>query len=177
MSSTTPKTALIMAGGTGGHIFPGLAVAEELRARGWRVHWLGAPNSMEARIVPAQGFALETIDFSGVRGKGLATLLGAPLRILRAVRDAARVLRNRRPAAVISFGGYAAGPGGIAARIAWTGRHDACPGGSGGERVAPWMAACRQHRTARNNHHSITTAVPDADTISIAPPSWTCTVS
>jgi UDP-N-acetylglucosamine--N-acetylmuramyl-(pentapeptide) pyrophosphoryl-undecaprenol N-acetylglucosamine transferase len=78
------KTALIMAGGTGGHIFPGLAVAEELRARGWRVHWLGAPGSMEARIVPPHGFALETIDFSGVRGKGLATLALLPLRLLRA---------------------------------------------------------------------------------------------
>ncbi len=61
------KTALIMAGGTGGHIFPGLAVAEELRTRGWRVHWLGAPGSMESRIVPQHGFALELIDFSGVR--------------------------------------------------------------------------------------------------------------
>jgi len=67
---TAPKTALIMAGGTGGHIFPGLAVAQELTARGWRVHWLGTPGSMESRIVPPQGFALETIDFSGVRGKG-----------------------------------------------------------------------------------------------------------
>ena len=68
------KTALIMAGGTGGHIFPGLAVAQALRARGWRVHWLGTPGSMESRIVPPQGFAFEAIDFSGVRGKGLTTL-------------------------------------------------------------------------------------------------------
>ena len=75
----TQKTALIMAGGTGGHIFPGLAVAEELRARGWRVHWLGAPGSMESRIVPAHGFALELIDFSGVRGKGIVTLALLPL--------------------------------------------------------------------------------------------------
>ena len=61
----TTKTALVMAGGTGGHIFPGLAVAEALRARGWRVHWLGSPNSMESRLVPPRGFALETIDFDG----------------------------------------------------------------------------------------------------------------
>ena len=83
------KTALIMAGGTGGHIFPGLAVAEELRARGWRVHWLGAPNSMESRLVPPKGFPLETVDFSGVRGKGLRTLLSLPLRLLRALGQTA----------------------------------------------------------------------------------------
>ena len=69
-----PKTALVMAGGTGGHIFPGLAVAEALRARGWNVHWLGAPGSMESRLVPPRGFPLEVIDFAGVRGKGLKTL-------------------------------------------------------------------------------------------------------
>ena len=78
------KCALIMAGGTGGHIFPGLAVADALRERGWRVHWLGAPASMEARLVPAQGFALETISFGGVRGKSALTLALLPLRLLRA---------------------------------------------------------------------------------------------
>ena len=78
------KCALVMAGGTGGHIFPGLAVALALRERGWRVHWLGAPNSMESRLVPPKGIALETVDFSGVRGKGLRTLVLAPLRLARA---------------------------------------------------------------------------------------------
>ena len=68
----TAKTALIMAGGTGGHIFPGLALARELRARGWRVHWLGTPASMEERLVVPEGFAFEAVQFSGVRGKGLA---------------------------------------------------------------------------------------------------------
>ena len=67
--------ALVMAGGTGGHIFPGLAVAQALTQRGWRVHWLGAPNSMESRLVPQRGFALELVAFSGVRGKGLKALL------------------------------------------------------------------------------------------------------
>ena len=109
---------MILAGGTGGHIFPGLAVAEALRTRGANVHWLGADGGMEMRLVPAQGIAIDTIAVKGLRGKGIATLLLAPLRILRAVRDAARVLRARRPDAVVSFGGYAAGPGGIAARIA-----------------------------------------------------------
>ncbi|MFZ3125349.1 MAG: undecaprenyldiphospho-muramoylpentapeptide beta-N-acetylglucosaminyltransferase [Acidovorax sp.] len=109
----TQKTALIMAGGTGGHIFPGLAVAEELRARGWRVHWLGAPGSMESRIVPQHGFALELIDFSGVRGKGLATLALLPLRLLRAFWQALQVVRRVKPDVVVGLGGYITFPGGM----------------------------------------------------------------
>ena len=111
-------TVLIMAGGTGGHIFPGLAVAQTLRERGVQVAWLGADGGMETRLVPQHGVAIDTIAVKGVRGKGIAALLTAPLKLLRAVRDAARVLRARKPAAVVSFGGFAAGPGGIAARIA-----------------------------------------------------------
>ena len=99
------KTALIMAGGTGGHIFPGLAVAQALRERGWRVHWLGAPGSMESRIVPAQGFVLETIDFSGVRGKGLKTLALLPWRLARAFWQARQVVRRVRPDVVVGLGG------------------------------------------------------------------------
>jgi len=109
---------LILAGGTGGHIFPGLAVAAALRARGVPVLWLGADGGMETRLVPQHGIAIETISIRGLRGKGAATLLGAPLRVLRAVRAAAKVLRAHRPRVVVSFGGYAAGPGGIAARLA-----------------------------------------------------------
>ena len=102
-----------MAGGTGGHIFPGLAVAEELRARGWRVHWLGAPGSMESRIVPQHGFPLELIDFSGVRGKGLATLALLPLRLLRAFWQALQVVRRVKPDVVVGLGGYITFPGGM----------------------------------------------------------------
>lgn len=109
------KTALIMAGGTGGHIFPGLAVAQELRTRGWRVHWLGAPASMESRLVPAQGFALETIAFGGVRGKGPLTLALLPLRLLRAFWQALRVVRRVRPDVVVGLGGYISFPGGMMA--------------------------------------------------------------
>jgi len=112
------KTALIMAGGTGGHIFPGLAVAQELQARGWRVHWLGTPASMESRIVPQHGIALETIDFSGVRGKGLATLALLPLRLLRAFWQAWRVVRRVQPDVVLGLGGYVTFPGGMMAVLA-----------------------------------------------------------
>jgi len=109
------KTALVMAGGTGGHIFPGLAVAQELRARGWDVHWLGTPGSMESRIVPPQGFAFEPIDFSGVRGKGLVTLALLPLRLLRAFWQSIGVVRRVKPDVVIGLGGYVTFPGGMMA--------------------------------------------------------------
>ena len=107
------KTALVMAGGTGGHIFPGLAVAEALRARGWTVHWLGAPGSMESQIVPRRGIPLETIDFGGVRGKGVKTLVLLPLKILRAFWQSIGVVRRVRPQVVIGLGGYITFPGGM----------------------------------------------------------------
>jgi UDP-N-acetylglucosamine--N-acetylmuramyl-(pentapeptide) pyrophosphoryl-undecaprenol N-acetylglucosamine transferase len=109
---------MILAGGTGGHIFPGLAVATALRARGVPVTWLGAEGGMETRLVPQYAIAIDAIPISGLRGKGVGALLRLPMRLLAAVRAAARVLRTHRPRAVISFGGYAAGPGGIAAAIA-----------------------------------------------------------
>lgn len=111
------RPILIMAGGTGGHIFPGIAVGRELLARGVPVLWLGGSVGLEGRLVPAAGFPLHTLDFAGVRGKGLATLLRAPLRLWRAVRAARALLRRERPRAVLSMGGYAAAPGGLAARL------------------------------------------------------------
>lgn len=110
---TRTPCALVMAGGTGGHIFPGLAVAEALRERGWRVHWLGAPGSMESRLVPPRGFALETIDFGGVRGKGIVTLALLPLRLLRAFWQSLQVVRKVRPDVVLGLGGYISFPGGM----------------------------------------------------------------
>lgn len=112
------KVALIMAGGTGGHIFPGLALAQELRARGWRVHWLGTPGSMESRIVPPEGFAFEAIDFSGVRGKGLVTLALLPLKLLRAFWQALAVVRRVGPHVAVGLGGYVTFPGGMMAVLA-----------------------------------------------------------
>jgi len=109
------KTALIMAGGTGGHIFPGLAVAEALRERGWRVHWLGGPDSMESRLVPPRGFTFETVDFSGVRGKGLKTLFLLPLRLLKAFWQSLQVVRRVQPDVVVGLGGYITFPAGMMA--------------------------------------------------------------
>lgn len=116
----TPRCALIMAGGTGGHIFPGLAVAEALRDKGWRVHWLGGKGSvdnpsMESQLVPPRGFAFETIDFSGVRGKGPITLALLPLRLLKAFWQSIQVLRRVKPNVVIGLGGYIAFPAGMMA--------------------------------------------------------------
>ena len=107
------RTALVMAGGTGGHIFPGLAVAEALRARGWQVHWLGAPGSMEEKLVPPRGFAFEPVQFGGVRGKGPVTLALLPLKLLRAFWQSIQVVRRVKPNVVVGLGGYITFPGGM----------------------------------------------------------------
>ena len=112
-----PKCALIMAGGTGGHIFPGLAVAEALREAGWRVHWLGAPSSMEAQLVTPRGFAFEAVQFGGVRGKGLQTLALLPLKLLRAFWQSLQVVRRVQPDVVVGLGGYITFPGGMMASL------------------------------------------------------------
>lgn len=106
---------LIMAGGTGGHVFPALAVADALRARGVPVVWLGTREGLEARVVPEAGLALEWLSARGLRGKGMTGWLLAPWRILRGTIQAAGVLRRRRPRSVLGVGGYAAGPGALAA--------------------------------------------------------------
>ena len=108
------RTALVMAGGTGGHIFPGLAVAEVLRSQGWHVHWLGAPApSMESQLVPAKGFAFEAVRFGGVRGKGLLTLALLPMRLLQAFWQSLQVIRRLRPDVLVGLGGYITFPGGM----------------------------------------------------------------
>ncbi|HXS74055.1 MAG TPA: undecaprenyldiphospho-muramoylpentapeptide beta-N-acetylglucosaminyltransferase [Rhodanobacteraceae bacterium] len=106
---------MIMAGGTGGHIFPGLAVADALRARDVPVLWLGAAGGMETRLVPARGIALQTVPVSGLRGKKLLARVLAPWMLLRALIASLRALRASQPRSVLSLGGYVAGPGGIAA--------------------------------------------------------------
>ena len=111
---------LIMAGGTGGHVFPALAVARELRGRNENVIWLGTSQGMESRIIPAEGIALDAIRVSGLRRKGLMTWLTAPWQVAVAVVDALRIVRRRRPKVVLGMGGFASGPGGVAAWL--TGR-------------------------------------------------------
>jgi UDP-N-acetylglucosamine--N-acetylmuramyl-(pentapeptide) pyrophosphoryl-undecaprenol N-acetylglucosamine transferase len=107
--------ALIMAGGTGGHVFPALALARELRARAWQIVWLGTRRGLEARVVPAEQIAVEWLSVGGLRGKGPTVWLRAPLSLLRALAQALLVMRRRRPALVVGLGGFASGPGGLAA--------------------------------------------------------------
>jgi UDP-N-acetylglucosamine--N-acetylmuramyl-(pentapeptide) pyrophosphoryl-undecaprenol N-acetylglucosamine transferase len=106
---------MILAGGTGGHIFPGIAVAYALRERQVPVVWLGSAGGMETRLVPSHGIVIETLRIGGLRGKGALALLAAPFRLIRALFDALTILRRQRPRSVLSMGGFAAGPGGIAA--------------------------------------------------------------
>jgi UDP-N-acetylglucosamine--N-acetylmuramyl-(pentapeptide) pyrophosphoryl-undecaprenol N-acetylglucosamine transferase len=107
--------ALIMAGGTGGHVFPALALARELHARSWRVVWLGTRLGLESRLVPAEHIEIEWLSVGGLRGKGWLIWLSAPLRLTRALLQALAVIRRRRPSLVVGLGGFVAGPGGLAA--------------------------------------------------------------
>jgi UDP-N-acetylglucosamine--N-acetylmuramyl-(pentapeptide) pyrophosphoryl-undecaprenol N-acetylglucosamine transferase len=116
-NATANPPVLIMAGGTGGHIFPGIAVAQELRARGVPVVWLGAVGGLETRLVPQHDLPIETIAIRGVRRKGIVTKLLLPVRLARAVFAARRIIKRHSPRSVLSMGGYAAAPGGLAARM------------------------------------------------------------
>lgn len=111
-----PK-AVIMAGGTGGHIFPGLALAESLKQAGWSIYWLGGAQGLEHRLVPEAGYALQALPIAGVRGKGLLGLLKAPFKVLNAVLEARRWMKRVQPNVVVGFGGYSAFPGGVAAWV------------------------------------------------------------
>lgn len=108
---------VIMAGGTGGHVFPALSVARALSARGATVSWLGTRKGVEAELVPAAGFDLDFLRVEGIRGRGALGLIKAPFLLVVALGQALRALRKRRPQVVVGFGGFASGPGGIAARL------------------------------------------------------------
>lgn len=108
---------VIMAGGTGGHVYPALAVARLLRERGWVVSWMGTEQGLEARVAPENGFELDCIRVRSLRGRGLRGWLLLPWRLVVALRQAGRILRSRRPDIVLGMGGYAAGPGGVAAAL------------------------------------------------------------
>jgi UDP-N-acetylglucosamine--N-acetylmuramyl-(pentapeptide) pyrophosphoryl-undecaprenol N-acetylglucosamine transferase len=116
MSVRSP-VVLIMAGGTGGHIMPGLAVADVLRARGWTVRWLGNPDKMEGKLVPAAGYSLAALRFAGFRGKGLVAKLQAPFLLLRALTQAWQQFSTIRPNVVLGMGGYVAFPGGVVSAL------------------------------------------------------------
>ncbi|KGQ69937.1 UDP-N-acetylglucosamine--N-acetylmuramyl-(pentapeptide) pyrophosphoryl-undecaprenol N-acetylglucosamine transferase [Chelonobacter oris] len=111
------KRLLVMAGGTGGHVFPAIAVAQKLQQQGWQICWLGTQDRMEAALVPKHGIPIEFIQISGLRGKGLKALLVAPFAITRAVWQAVKIIRRYKPHAVLGMGGYVSGPGGIAAKL------------------------------------------------------------
>lgn len=108
---------LIMAGGTGGHVFPALAVARELKARGAEVSWLGTRRGLEAEVVPAAGLPIDYISIAGLRGKGLAGWLFAPWRLSVALVQALRIVGRVQPTAVLGMGGFVTGPGGVAAKL------------------------------------------------------------
>ncbi|WP_111643196.1 undecaprenyldiphospho-muramoylpentapeptide beta-N-acetylglucosaminyltransferase [Marinimicrobium alkaliphilum] len=108
---------VIMAGGTGGHVFPALAVARALKARGAQISWLGTRQGVEAELVPAAGFELDYLRIEGVRGRGVFGLVKAPFLLTGALWQSLRALRKRRPQLVVGFGGFASGPGGVAARL------------------------------------------------------------
>lgn len=109
------RTLMIMAGGTGGHVMPGLAVAHEMRSRDWQVVWLGNPGSMESELVPREGIPMQWVRFGGLRGKGLVRKLLLPLNLLRAFWQSVVALRATRPSVVLGMGGYVAFPGAMMA--------------------------------------------------------------
>lgn len=109
------KRLMVMAGGTGGHVFPGLAVAHHLMDQGWQVRWLGTADRMEADLVPKNGIEIDFIRISGLRGKGIKAQLLAPVRIFNAWRQARAIMKRFQPDVVLGMGGYVSGPGGLAA--------------------------------------------------------------
>lgn len=106
---------MVMAGGTGGHVFPGLAVAKKLQSQGWDIRWLGTADRMEADLVPKHGIEIDFIKVKGLRGQGIGRLIAAPLQIINAVFQARAHMKRWKPDAVLGMGGYVSGPGGIAA--------------------------------------------------------------
>ncbi|TRW91391.1 undecaprenyldiphospho-muramoylpentapeptide beta-N-acetylglucosaminyltransferase [Candidatus Methylobacter oryzae] len=111
------KRIVIMAGGTGGHVFPALAVAQELIEKGWQVSWLGTQKGLEGRVIPEQGIEIDWLSVAGVRGKGWLSLITAVLLLIKACSQALKILRQRKPDVVLGMGGFVAGPGGLMAKL------------------------------------------------------------
>lgn len=108
---------MVMAGGTGGHVFPALAVAKELQSKGVQITWLGTRRGLEATVIPANDIAIEWVSIEGLRGKGLASLLLAPFKLARAMWQSAVAIRRVNPDCVLGMGGFVSGPGGLVARL------------------------------------------------------------
>lgn len=117
MKASSDKTILLMAGGTGGHIFPALAVAKELQKDGWNLHWLGSQGGMEQELIQKHNIEMTLLPISGVRGKGFLSLLKAPFLLLRSIWQARAAIKNIKPSVALGMGGFASGPGGFAARL------------------------------------------------------------
>ncbi|AOE50465.1 undecaprenyldiphospho-muramoylpentapeptide beta-N-acetylglucosaminyltransferase [Kangiella sediminilitoris] len=117
MSDSVNKTILLMAGGTGGHIFPALAVGKHLQQQGWKLHWLGSEGGMEEELVPKHGIRMTLLPVKGIRKKGLTSLLKAPFQLLNSVLKARAVIKKVKPDVALGMGGFASGPGGIAAKL------------------------------------------------------------
>ncbi len=111
-----PKRLMIMAAGTGGHIFPGLAIARTMREKGWHVTWLGTRHGMETTLVPAQGIELDSVDFAGMRGKGLMHMVTGGLKLMVSMAACLNIMRRRKPDLVVGMGGYVTVPGGFACK-------------------------------------------------------------
>ncbi|MCK9395972.1 MAG: undecaprenyldiphospho-muramoylpentapeptide beta-N-acetylglucosaminyltransferase [Methylobacter sp.] len=111
------KRIVIMAGGTGGHVFPALAVAHELIEKGWQVSWLGTQKGLEGRVIPEQGIEIDWLSVAGVRGKGWLSKITAVLLLVKACIQALGILRKRKPDVVLGMGGFVAGPGGLMAKL------------------------------------------------------------
>jgi len=109
------KRLMVMAGGTGGHVFPGLAVAKQLQSQGWEIRWLGTADRMEADLVPKHGIEIDFIKVKGLRGQGIGRLIKAPFQIINAIMQAKAHMKRWQPDAVLGMGGYVSGPGGVAA--------------------------------------------------------------
>ncbi|MES2046832.1 MAG: UDP-N-acetylglucosamine--N-acetylmuramyl-(pentapeptide) pyrophosphoryl-undecaprenol N-acetylglucosamine transferase, partial [Pseudomonadota bacterium] len=116
-SASHVKTLMIMAAGTGGHIFPGIAIAETMRARGWNVSWLGTVKGMEAQIVPKHNIEMDSLDFSGLRGKGLLHSLSGAYKLLASFIRCFAIVGTRKPDVVLGMGGYVTVPGGLMAAL------------------------------------------------------------
>ena len=117
MNSKKNKTILLMAGGTGGHIFPALAVGKELQQQGWKLHWLGSEGGMEEELVPKHDIKMTLLPVKGIRKKGLASLVKAPVQLIKSVWLARKVIKKIQPDVALGMGGFASGPGGLAAKL------------------------------------------------------------